>query len=287
MTRINLVAPCSGMYSVYLAGVLRGLAYAAEENDIRVENIYALSTSAWTVPYFIAAGEDSRQLGCLEMVWLHRMCGRQFLDFLQPLKGGSIFKVRQIMRSVLCRGELQLNTEALFRSPTRLHVVITDVRTGQPLYISPERTSLFACLAASAARPFFHGPVEIGGTFGIDGSIADPLPIKRALSDKNQKVLVITTHGRGVWSTLCGLCTRYLCFYPAFMRSLVKSCCARAHEVEHEFQRDRRVFFLNNGTPLPLRTWIDTDAVRLARTYEQGKKDFHLRASDFIAWAQV
>ena len=285
MSTVSIIPVCGGMYGAYLAGVLRELAYTMEDYDIRLGSVHAFSAGAWTMPYFVAAQKNRQQLGSMEMIWLHRACGRQLFDFTQLLKGGSVLQLQR-MRSVLSKGELRLDKNALFRTDTRFEIVVTDIQTGKPLYIAPRRLWLFRDLTASAAIPVFHPPVRVYGTYGCDGGLSDPVPIKRALDFGSKKVIVVTNRLDKKWECLWSRISKgaaSLLSMPT--RGLLKTYLERAQEIEDQFNGDSRIFFVRNTSPLPMHLCIDTDAGRIAKTYELGKKTFCSVRQAFLDWA--
>ena len=276
MNHISVVSACGGIYGTYLAGILRELSYVMDEHGITLDRVHTYSAGAWTFPYFIAAREDTQQLGSMEMIWLYKTCGAQLFNFKQFLRKHPVLQLSR-MRSILRRGALQLNMEALFQSDTLFEVVVTDMRTGNPIYFSPNKHQLFRALTASAAMPFLSAPVKIAGTFGIDGGIADPMPIQRALDLGSKKIVVIMNEGDGIWDRVCSLISKYS----------LKNYHERTQVIADKFKSDERVFFICNANSLPLQSFVDTDATRIFQTYEQAKKDFYLLRQQFVDWVRA
>lgn len=88
-----------------------------------------------------------------------------------------------------------LDFETFFNNPAQLECVITNCETGQAEYTDDLRNKegLFKNSKASCSIPFVCDPVEINGFHYMDGSIADSLPVERALSQGCDKVVVVLT----------------------------------------------------------------------------------------------
>lgn len=76
----------------------------------------------------------------------------------------------------------------------RLYFVATDMETLQPVYLEPDEYNIVECLKASSAVPFLYKPgVSVGGRILVDGGIADPIPIKRAVELGAKRMILIRT----------------------------------------------------------------------------------------------
>jgi len=76
----------------------------------------------------------------------------------------------------------------------RLLFVATNRETMQPVYLQPDRQSVINCVKASSAVPFLYkAPVSIGGQQLVDGGVADPLPILKAIDLGATHIVVIRT----------------------------------------------------------------------------------------------
>lgn len=77
----------------------------------------------------------------------------------------------------------------------RLFFVATHRRTLRPVYLEPDKTTVFDFLKASSAMPvLYKSGVAIGGQRLIDGGVGDPLPIEQAYRSGARKILVIRTN---------------------------------------------------------------------------------------------
>ncbi len=76
----------------------------------------------------------------------------------------------------------------------RLYFVATDMETLEPIYLEPDESTVVDGLKASSAIPFLYKPgVPFGGRTLVDGGIADPIPVKRAVEQGAKRIIVIRT----------------------------------------------------------------------------------------------
>lgn len=90
---------------------------------------------------------------------------------------------------------------AVLGSPTELHPIATDVRTGAAVDLHPaiedERTLRLA-LRASATLPLLAGaPVELAGGRYLDAGLSAAIPFRAALADGATHVLVLRSRREG------------------------------------------------------------------------------------------
>lgn len=77
-------------------------------------------------------------------------------------------------------------------------VGVTNARTGKSEYLDGRRLDdKNSMLKATCALPFYFPPIEIDGELYYDGGICDPIPVRKALADGNEKVLIILTRPQG------------------------------------------------------------------------------------------
>lgn len=93
--------------------------------------------------------------------------------------------------------------DAFGRSPIYTEVVVTDCETGEPLYIpcKAEEKQVMRASRASSSMPFLSEIYEFEGHKCLDGGVAKSIPIDRAVSFGNEKIIVILTKPAGYRKT--------------------------------------------------------------------------------------
>ena len=92
-------------------------------------------------------------------------------------------------------GEDALDFPAVMKNKSNLTVVVTDAKTGEPAYFTKcdMVQDDYRVLKASSALPLVCKSYEIGGKMYYDGGISDPVPVKKALDDGCDKLVLILT----------------------------------------------------------------------------------------------
>lgn len=96
-------------------------------------------------------------------------------------------------------GEDPVDLAAFNASPARYEAVVTDARTGAPIYYDKAmmRDGCFDIIKASCCVPGACKPYPVEGRPGFDGGIADPVPYKRALEQGCDRLVVLLTRPAG------------------------------------------------------------------------------------------
>lgn len=90
------------------------------------------------------------------------------------------------------------DTETFLKSPATFKVVATDCVTGKAMYYEKaDFDDKFSVLRASCSLPLVAPMVDYKGRKLLDGGIADPVPIRKAIEDGCSKNVVILTRNRG------------------------------------------------------------------------------------------
>jgi len=211
---------------------------------------YATSVGVFSAAYLL-----SGQYKKVERFWRNCVGGRQLIDptFRNILKRQAL--KLEYLEDSFGSGESRLNLDALFGNGQDIIFVVTDLKTGKPIYITPNRDNIFKLMSAACSLPFVRKSIQCGGFSYIDGGLTDPLPIKRALDDGCDRVIAIYNypedHSR---------CRRY------------HLCLEKSVGALEEVINDPRVTIIRPSEPLPLKSNTDTSSFRIGLTVEEGKK---------------
>lgn len=151
------------------------------------DDVYGCSAGAINAAYFVA-GQTAR---CTTIYYEEAVEPR----FLNPLRVWKISDVDYLADTIIPQLK-PLDVGAVMASATRLHVSITDARTGEPLLVEVRNAevALPLLLKASAAIPLLYNRVvAVDGHQCVDGGCANPLPVSEAIDDGATDVLVLLT----------------------------------------------------------------------------------------------
>lgn len=80
----------------------------------------------------------------------------------------------------------------------KLLVGVTNAETGKTEYMDGKNLDeKCTMIRATCAIPLFFPPIKINNTDYFDGGLCDPIPIKKAIADGNEKHLIILTRPKG------------------------------------------------------------------------------------------
>jgi len=79
-----------------------------------------------------------------------------------------------------------------------LSIVAADCATGEPHYLHPEKGNWMRLVIASCTLPLVtRGRIQVGDRWVFDGGYADSIPLEKALSEGNKRLVVVRTRPSG------------------------------------------------------------------------------------------
>ncbi|GAA4547761.1 patatin family protein [Pseudonocardia xishanensis] len=185
--RIALVVGGGGMRGAYAGGMVWALEQAGLTAGFDVA--YGASAGAFVATAaLLGHGHDASR------IFPDDMARPAFVD-PRRLGRAPMVSLDHLIHHVLVHVK-PTDWDALRDSPAPLKVMVTDVDDMTPHVLEglPTAADWRLAMRATAAIPFLTGPpVELHGRRWVDGSIADPLPVARALHDGATHVLALLT----------------------------------------------------------------------------------------------
>lgn len=122
----------------------------------------------------------------------------RYLSFGNILRGKDIYDMDMVFDRYP-KEIFPFDFDTYFASETRCEMVVTNCRTGKAEYLSekavPQR--LLDICRASSSMPIVSRMVRVDGKPYLDGGLADSIPIKHALEQGMEKVVLILTRNPG------------------------------------------------------------------------------------------
>jgi predicted patatin/cPLA2 family phospholipase len=185
--RVALVIEGGGMRGAYSGGMVRAL----EEAGLResFDEIFGTSAGAFNAVAF-ATGEGAGAAA----IYADDLSGTRFIDFRRPLTGrGRLIHLDYLINDVLVRSK-PLDLDALSDSAVPVRPVATNAVTLAAHAFDDLRTpdDWRAALRATACIPLLAGPpVPLRDQTWIDGSVSEPVALRRALDGGATHVLTL------------------------------------------------------------------------------------------------
>lgn len=278
----GLVLEGGGMRGVYTGGVLEKLL----EEEIFVDYVIGVSAGACHASSYI-----SRQHGRNREVTIGYVNHPEYISVKNLLVKHELFGMDLIFDKIP-NSLVPFDYERFTEATEEFVVGATDCLTGEAVYFEkPARPEdVLAIVRASSSLPLMSQPVEFAGRLLMDGSIADPLPIQKALSDGVTKPIIVLTRERGYRKKK----SRFAKILPAFVRRY--PAIAETMENRHITYNETMEFIEqleSDGQAMVIRPMnlykirgIERDSVKLENLYNQGYQDATVRFDELLDFLQ-
>jgi predicted patatin/cPLA2 family phospholipase len=265
-----LVIGVGGLRGAYDAGALSVLAKKLPKDYF--DRIYASSVGAFLAPLLI-----TRQPEILEEIWRRRVHGRKLFSLLKILKGREIMDLQYIIEMINQEGKtemLRLKTDELFKSKTKLSFTLLSHKDWKIKYFEPNKENIFQAITAASTIPLINKSIIIDGEEYEDGGMYEPLPIKQAILDGYEEIVVVYNKPEGFLSDHSFLSER---IYPLFMtkrmRRLIAGRNNRTREIDQILKTNKKIIIIRPKSHLKIKSVLDTHKGRVNDTFDRGIKD--------------
>ena len=128
----------------------------------------------------------------LEVVTKYRN-DKRYLGYRNFLKCKSLFGLDFVFDEIPNK-LIPFDMDTYKKYPGKVLVGVTNAKTGKTEYLDGKNLDDKATmLRATCALPIFFPVIKLNGNEYYDGGICDPIPIKKAIEDGNDKHLIILT----------------------------------------------------------------------------------------------
>ncbi|WP_042347715.1 patatin-like phospholipase family protein [Bacillus massiliigorillae] len=190
--KVGLVLEGGGMRGLYTIGVLDWFL------DQKITTDYVVGVSAGACH---GVSYVSKQRGRSYRVNTNFLNDKRYVSFSNYIKTKSMFGMDFIFDEIPHKLEL-FDYDAFHASPCEYVTGVTDVSTGQPHYFGKEELDYDSTIIrASSSIPVFSPIVEYKGGKYLDGGTSDPIPVRKAIEDGCDKVIIVLTRERGYVKT--------------------------------------------------------------------------------------
>ncbi|MBR1796850.1 MAG: patatin family protein [Clostridiales bacterium] len=173
-------------------------------------------------------------------------------------------------------------------SGRRFVAVTTDVDTGRPHYWEKKNCKdLFQAIRASASMPYVSAPVEVEGTYNLDGGCSVNIPYRWAIEQGYKKIIVVKTRSDDYRDPLptdrrLRLIERIYKDKPALAYDLCHTPERYNLEIDelHYLTAQHRLFTITPSRSLDDIGRLESDMEKLGALYYLGVKDAEERLED-------
>lgn len=270
--KLGLVVEGGGMKCSYTAGILDKFL------DHQFTFDYAIGVSAGSscTASFLAG-----QRGRNRRFFVDHVGEDGYMGMRTFLHTGSFFGLSYIYGDLTnSDGADPLNYEAVMANPTEFKIVATDASTGKAVYFDKSDIVKddYRVFMASCAIPVASKPVVIGKKAYYDGGCADPIPVRRALSDGCDRVVILLCRPKETVRTPekhQELLKLALLKYPRTYHAIEKRYLIYNETLDfaRELERQGKALIVAPEKTLPVSTYTKDPAV-LQKLYDIALSDF-------------
>lgn len=173
------------MRSIFSAGVVDFLL----EKGIKIPNVLAVSAGAYAGMNYV-----SGQIGRVLDAVINPLREYKYMGLSTFLKKGTFFDMDYLFDEIPFK-KAPFDFEKFKESAMRFITSTVNCDTGETVYHEDYRDEkeLFRICKAANSLPIIAKVTEIGGVPMLDGGMAEAIPIKKALEEGWEKILVVFT----------------------------------------------------------------------------------------------
>lgn len=266
MAKTGLVLEGGSFRGIFTAGVLDCLI----ENSISFPYVIGVSAGSGNAVNYIAG-----QKGRTQKVIMHENA-EPYFGVEQMLKSKKLLDLDKMLFDY-AYDQIPFDFNAFFASETESEFVVANCESGRAEYLTsgndPDR--LLNLCKASCSVPVISQPVEIDGSFYLDGSIIDSVPVKRAMKKGCEKAVVVLTRMDTEMPTdyskmklIINLC--YKNRFPKVAEAMInrKSAYDKQMKTLAALEKDGRVFIIR--PEMPSISHFEGDADKMNEFYRHG-----------------
>lgn len=184
----GLVLEGGGMRGLYTAGVLDLFL----DEGIVFDTVIGVSAGACNAVSYLT-GQRMRNYH----VNVDYVNDKRYMSARNFLTGGCLFS-EEMMFHTIPKELLPFDYEAFRRSTVPFIACSTSCLTGKPVYYQVNDLEAdYKPVLASMSLPLVSKMVSYHGDLLLDGGMADPIPVEKALKDGCDKVVVVLTREKG------------------------------------------------------------------------------------------
>ena len=188
MHQTSLILEGGGMRGVFTSGVLD---YLMTE-DMFFPYVIGVSAGACNALSYL-----SRQPDRSRYINVNFANDPRYINMRNVLRGKGMFNMDFLFNDI-ANELVPFDFETFHNINERFVIPTTDCETGKPCYFdNAEETDIFTAVQASSSLPLVGVPIELDGHTLLDGGIADPIPVQKAIDDGFKRHLVILTRPKG------------------------------------------------------------------------------------------
>jgi len=281
MIKAALVLEGGSLRTLYTSGVLD----VFMENNMEFECVVGVSAGALNAGNYVA-----KEIGRSAKINILHSNDPNYFGFKLLLTTGSVFNFNYLFHSPM-KDVYPYNEQALEDSRQRFFIGATNINTGKAEYFERHNyNDLVHVLQASSSMPLFSKPVTIDGQLYLDGAVADPVGVYKAINEGYDKIVVVLTRAQTQRKSEPSAFFRFLfkTFYKKYPKLVdLLNNEARAYNALidniNQMEREGKIFVIRPSRELYIKN-VERDARLLTSLYLQGRDDARKELSELLEY---
>lgn len=278
--KVALVLEGGGLRGVYTTGILDGFL------DRGIEFPYVIGVSAGACQ---GLSYLSKQRGRSFQVIEDYIHDHRYLSLRNYLFHGGIFGM-DFMFDEIPNKLIPFDFETFHNTSTEFVVAATDCITGKPTYFSSKQGDdmLMVC-RASSSLPLLAKTVFINDVPYFDGGVADAIPVKKAVDDGYEKIVVVLTRNNG-YRKKASKKTAYIMKkaykkYPNLVETYKNRWMNYNRDLDYleQLEKEGKAFIIRPKEPIAV-SRTEKDLTKLKALYDEAVSECGQYCDDMAEW---
>ena len=260
-----LVLEGGGLRGVFTCGVLD----CFMDNEIRFPFTIGVSAGACNGLSYMSSQRGRAKCSNIDLMEKHKYVGFRYL-----LSQGCIMDFKLLFED-FPEKIIPYNYDAYFSNPDRFVMVTTNCLTGKAEYFEEKSsaTRVMDIVRASSSLPFVSKITYVDGTPMLDGGITDSIPVRYAMEQGYEKLVVILTRNKGYRKkdNKMRISKAFYRKYPQLLRALSERNAVynQTMDLIENLEAEGRILVIRPERPIEVgRMEKDTD--KLTALYQEG-----------------
>ncbi len=260
-----LVLEGGGLRGVFTCGVLD----CFMEHGITFPFIVGVSAGACNGLSYISGQKGRARASNIDLMEQYHYIGMKYL-----MTQGCIMDFKLLFEDFPTR-IIPYNYDAYFQNPTRFVMVTTNCLTGMAEYLEEKSSTerIMSIVRASSSLPFVCKITYVDGVPMLDGGIADSIPVRYALEQGYDNIVVVLTRNKGYRKKAGSRKAAKLFYrrYPALQKALSERNAVynKTMDLIESLEDQGRITVIRPLKPVEVGR-MEKDTKKLTALYEEG-----------------
>ena len=204
--------------------------------------------------------------------------GESYAGVKEFLLHGSFLNLNKMFRQFPYQEKTKFDFDTYFKSPVENEFVVSNCLTGKAEYLSEksDEDRLATIAISSCSLPMVGKPVKTEGTWYMDGSMTDPIPVQHTLDKGCDRIVLLSTKGEGMdpsdlskynWAMRLRYGKKFNPYLAAIKNRL--DLYYKQWDMIYDLEKQGKLLLIQPQGDIAI-SHLETDPVKLKKLYESG-----------------